>query len=307
VRISRPTRLAGPLAVAALVLLGPAVAEPSTAAAPSKDAAVSSTGKVLLPSQANALVRTAQRRGTNSYAGTLGQRSTVAPFSVIGSDDRSQVSPTTGSPARSTVLITRNGNLHCTGWMISADTLLTAGHCVYTGGSGGSWYTGLEFTPASDGGTAPYGTCQPAALWSLNGWVNDANTQYDAGIVKLDCTLGDTVGWYGMWWQTASLNNLSTTVLGYPGDKPATLWQSVDFVRATTTENIFYQNDSVGGMSGSPVYQFRGSGASYCTGQCAMAIHTNGVYGTGLTATNNSGTRITQTKFNTFIGIVNTP
>ena len=38
----------------------------------------------------------------------------------------------------------------------------------------------------------------------------------------------------------------------------------LDFVRATTAENIFYQNDTEGGMSGSPVFQSRGAGSSYC-------------------------------------------
>jgi glutamyl endopeptidase len=110
-----------------------------------------------------------------------------------------------------------------------------------------------------------------------------------------------------MWWQSASLTYLSTIIQGYPGDKPSTQWRSTDFVRASATENIYYQNDTVGGMSGSPVWQNRGSGASYCVGQCGMAIHTNGLYGGGLTASNNSGTRITQAKFNTFISIVNLP
>jgi glutamyl endopeptidase len=141
----------------------------------------------------------------------------------------------------------------------------------------------------------------------LNGWVNSRDTRYDAGIIKLNCTVGSTVGWFGMWWQSASLNGLSTTVQGYPGDKPSTQWRSRDFVRATETEKIYYQNDTVGGQSGSPVYQNRASGSSFCVGVCAMAIHTNGVGGSGFSASNNSGNRITQAKYNTFVSIINTP
>lgn len=285
------------------------VATTATAATLSPNALVSSTGAVITPADAALKVRPDQRSGTMSYTGK-GAASIAQPNdtdSIIGTDSRFRVTPTTSHPYRAVVLIERNGNLHCTGWFVSKDTLLTAGHCVHTGGSGGTWYTGLSFKPGSDGGTAPYGTCYSRGTWALNGWVNSGSTNYDAAIVKLNCTAGTSTGWFGMWWQSASLDGTFTRVSGYPGDKPKQLWMSYDQVRASATEKIYYQNDTVGGMSGSPVWLFRGSTAPYCTGACAMAIHTNGLYGTGLTATNNSGTRITQAKYNTFVSIINTP
>lgn len=218
-----------------------------------------------------------------------------------------RVTPTTSYPSRAIGLINRNGSLHCTGWLVSKDTILTAGHCVHTGGSGGTWYSGLTFRAGSDGNTAPYGTCSPRGTWALNGWVNSRDTRYDAAIIKLNCSVGNTVGWFGMWWQSASLNGLTTIVQGYPGDKPSTQWRSTDFVRATETEKIYYQNDTIGGQSGSPVYQNRAAGSSSCAGVCAMAIHTNGVGGSGFSATNNGGNRITQAKYNTYVSIINTP
>ncbi len=303
------------LAGSALVAATLAIAAPATAATDAKgslspNALVSSTGAVLTPTEAASLVSKAGLlNGTKASTGKLGGASGASTESIIGADNRFRVTPTTTYPYRANVLIERStGALHCTGWMVSKDTLLTAGHCVHTGGSSGTWYSGLRFKAGSDGGTAPYGTCLSRGTWALNGWVNSGSTNFDAAIVKLNCTVGNTVGWYGMWWQSASLNGFFTRVSGYPGDKAKQQWMSYDQVRATQTEKIYYQNDTIGGMSGSPVWQFRATGAAFCGGgPCAMAIHTQGTYGTGLNATNNSGTRITQAKFNTFVSIINLP
>ncbi|MEP6798899.1 MAG: trypsin-like serine protease [Lapillicoccus sp.] len=323
-RISRVRTVAvvvGALAVTGLGVTATASAAPAastsvkavgvtTDAALSPDALVSASGSVVTPQQGAASLAAHQGKGVQGSSPSLGAAGSTgaAPESIIGTDNRFRVNPTTSFPYRATVLILRNGNLHCTGWMISKDTLLTAGHCVHTGGSGGSWYSGLTFKPGSNGGTAPYGTLTSRGTWSLNGWVNSGSTEYDAAIIKLSRPVGNTVGWYGMWWQSAALDGLFSRVTGYPGDKPKQQWMSYDSVRASGTNNIYYQNDTVGGMSGSPVWQMRSSTAAFCAGgPCAMAIHTNGLYGTGLTASNNSGTRITEAKFNTFISIVNLP
>ncbi|MCC6304461.1 MAG: trypsin-like serine protease, partial [Rhodobacteraceae bacterium] len=59
-------------------------------------------------------------------------------------------------PNRAVGLITYQGRHHCTGWLISSNTVVTAGHCVHQGG-GGSWYdrTQMRFYPGRDGGAAP--------------------------------------------------------------------------------------------------------------------------------------------------------
>lgn len=266
------------------------------------DTLVSETGKVVTPTEAAAKV--AGERGRSGFVGQA-----RSPASIIGTDNRVRVTLTTSYPARAIVLINRNGNLHCTGWLVSKNTVLTAGHCVHTGGSTGTWYSGLTFRPGNDGNTAPYGTCSPRrnGVWALNGWLKSRDTRYDAGIIKLNCTVGNRVGWFGMWWQSATLDGLRTIVQGYPGDKPSTQWRAADFVRATEAEKIYYRNDTVGGQSGSPVWQNRSSGSAFCSGVCAMAIHTNGLTSSGFGRTNNSGTRITRAKYNTFVSIIKMP
>ncbi len=55
--------------------------------------------------------------------------------SILGFDDRFQVLNTSTFPERAVSLITYNGSSYCTGWLVSRDTLVTAGHCVHGGGT----------------------------------------------------------------------------------------------------------------------------------------------------------------------------
>jgi glutamyl endopeptidase len=206
--------------------------------------------------------------------------------SIIGPDNRVRVNPTTTFPARATVLITRvSGGVerqHCTGWMYSASLVLTAGHCVYNG----SFYTGLRFYPGYNGTTAPYGSCTATQLRASSGWISSRSADHDYGGAKLNCTIGDTVGWYGVYAQTASLNGTPTTIQGYGGDKNKQQWLSTDQIRTSNTLRLFYQNDTIGGNSGSAVATNRPSGSPGCSGWCSLAFHAYG-------GTQNSGARVT--------------
>jgi glutamyl endopeptidase len=212
-------------------------------------------------------------------------------------DGRVRVNPTTTYPFRANVAITRtfdNGLTYsewCTGWMYAPDMVATAGHCVHDG-SGGDWLAGndLRIVPARNGTLAPYGFCTVRRMHTVLGWSDDGKPAFDYGAITLNCTVGNTVGWYGWWWQTASLTGLSTTISGYPVDQAVgTQWRHADQVRVTQDRRIFYQNDTNNGQSGSAVYQNRAAGSAFCTGFCSMGIHAYGSNGT-----NNSGTRITE-------------
>jgi glutamyl endopeptidase len=241
------------------------------------------------PSETSALLA----KGT--ITAPLGQEST------IGTDTRTLVSPTTGYPASATVLIAFSAG-RCTGWLISANTVVTAGHCVHPGG-GGSYYPTSSYRvfPGRNGTACPYGSCTARWLASVNGWTVDRNDEYDYGAIRLNCTIGNTTGWYG-YFTAASLTGLPTIVNGYPGDKPLTQWRSADFVRLTDTRRVFHQNDTTGGESGAPVYYNR----TGC-GVCAMAVHTYGTYGGPPFSTNNHGTRITQEVFDNLTAWKNAP
>lgn len=222
--------------------------------------------------------------------------------SIIGPDNRVLVNPTTSFPARATTLVTFSAG-RCTGWLIGKDTVVTAGHCVHPGG-GGAFYPTASYRvyPGRNGGSSPYGSCTARWLASVIGWTVNGDDQYDYGVIKLNCSIGNTTGWYGLFWTTASLTGLPTIINGYPGDKPLTQWRANDLVRVTQARRVFYQNDTVGGVSGAPVYYNRAG-----CGQCSMAVHAYGVYGSPPFSTNNHGTRITQPVFNNLIAWRNAP
>lgn len=220
--------------------------------------------------------------------------------SIIGPDNRVRVTNTTVFPWRAVALITFTGG-RCTGWFYGPDVVATAGHCVHSGGAGGSWVTNVRVYPGRNGNVSPFGSCTAKRLYSVTGWVNAKDEKYDYGVVKLNCTAGNTVGWLGAWWQSASLNGISQTVTGYPGDKPLTQWRATGTVAATQTRQVFYKNDTVAGQSGAPVYQLRATGSSFCNGYCALAIHTSGLHGGSPHGTNNHGTRIVQDVLNNLI------
>jgi glutamyl endopeptidase len=232
----------------------------------------------------------------------------VGRETLLGDDIRSRFY-TTIYPHRAMGLISfsqAGANFRCTGWLISPNTVATAGHCVHTGGPNGSWSTNVVFYPGRDGVTSPYGSCTATTLFSVTGWTNSSLETTDYGAIKLNCNIGNTVGWFGWWWQTDSLNDEHAAIAGYPGDKPLDQWGSFGVITATETRQLFYFNDTVGGMSGSPVYQPDRRG-SFCQGVCAMAIHAYGTHGSGNHATQNHATRIVEAVSNNFFAWVAAP
>ena len=193
---------------------------------------------------------------------------------------------------------TPQGGARCTGWFINKNTIATAGHCVHrgSGGSGGFYSVGsYRIYPGYNGNFAPYGVCSAKRLSTVNGWANTGLDDYDYGAIKLATacnTKGNTTGWYG--YTTNVALNRTTTINGYPGDKPFTQWKSTDKVTVLQTRRVFYKNDTVGGMSGSAVV----APGPTCPANCAVAIHAYGTYGSAPFNTNNHGTRITSQVFN---------
>lgn len=206
---------------------------------------------------------------------------------VIGVDNRIQVNPTTTYPYRAVVHISSSIG-GCTGWLIGPRTVATAGHCVF---NNGAWATNVVVTPGRNGLVKPYGSSQAHRLFSVAGWVNSGNGNYDYGAIQLKKPLGDTVGWFGFRWTSASLQDTWARISGYPGDKPfGTQWRHQGYVN-NGTYRLFYSIDTFNGQSGAPVYQLNYPNC----GPCGIAIHTGG------TTSGNWGTRIRQPVFNNLL------
>ena len=199
----------------------------------------------------------------------------VAPEYIIGADNRVQVNPTTTYPARATVFIywTTPGSWHsCTGFLINANTVATAGHCVSPGN--GTWYPQQNYTvyAGKNGNTNPYGSCTVKWMGTTVGWKNSGDWNYDYAALKLNCTVGNTVGWYGYFWQSASLTGSAAYTRGYPGDKTfGTQWYTSDSITSSNSYVLKTNLDIYPGQSGSAVYRTTGYNGAACN-PCAMGV-----------------------------------
>ncbi len=169
--------------------------------------------------------------------------------------------------------------------MISADTLATAGHCVHKGSGGATGFYPIStyvLVPGANATAKPYGTCTARRLHTVKGWSENGSSNFDYAAIKLNCRVGNTTGWFGYYWQTATLTGTAATITGYPCDKPSgTQWTMSGSIASTSDRRVSYTIDTFGCQSGSPVWRVHPT-----FGRAGMAVHTNG------NSSANSGTRI---------------
>lgn len=231
----------------------------------------------------------------------------VAPAnaSIIGTDDRHQVPNTTANPYSAVVEITLGYDDAgrslgaCTGWLYASNMVATSAHCLYdsTVVAGGYFHTsGMKVWPGINGSTtsAPFGSCGVTASHVSAAFVSSypsyassgGDPRVDYGAIKLNCSVGNQTGLLNYGLQPTA--GYATRVVGYPSDKPVdTQWYSDDQVRTWDSYLLYYSNDTVKRMSGSPVMEWTG------TAWNVVAIHSRD-YDT----TYNQGPRITSTVSN---------
>jgi glutamyl endopeptidase len=250
-----------------------------------------------------------------------------AGAAVFGPDTRTPASPTTTYPASAIVRLMFNGG-QCTGFMISERTVATAGHCLHTG-PGGTWRPNITVYPGFDGTTAPFGGCAAVQLFAPVGWTGRANAPgggdpaYDYGAARLNCTIGNRTGWFGLGYPTGPATGSCTTTQGYPAERPGQ-WASDDAVRAEDANFLYVRHPFTRGQDGSPVFLSSPDPDGFSTSDwdelcpmppplvkpcpcppppppcdncpplTVMAILTTNPFGTGPSIANNIATRITQ-------------
>jgi glutamyl endopeptidase len=214
---------------------------------------------------------------------------------VIGTDERVQITGTKQYPWRlnSSLLITAADNSQWigTGWFISPRTLVTAGHCVYIKHSGvagrDGWVKKIQVMPGRNGTELPFGGITATEFWSVQGWGDQGQENYDYGAIILPAAFPEDLGFYAFGvFENERLLAATANIAGYPGDKPkGTQWYDNRQVGSVNPDKIFYAADTAGGQSGACVYVINGGN------RIGIAIHTYG----GNTA--NSGTRISSQVF----------
>ncbi len=221
--------------------------------------------------------------------------SNILTHSIIGRDDRIRVTDTTLYPYRAIVhlVIQFNGQevYGCTGALISKDTVFTAGHCVYNKKLGG-WAKNVIVTPGRNGNQAPYLPYSWTKLYSVSGWTDDRDSEFDYGAIKLNGSPGDYTGWLG--YRTTNVESpkgLLAVVPGYPCDKVGnekyTMWTDYGPIEGTSPRMLTYRMDTYGCQSGAPVYHEYSR-----TGVTIIATDTVG------SSSLNSGNRVTDDVFN---------
>lgn len=123
-----------------------------------------------------------------------------------------RINPTTVQPQRRVAHIADQGvagvagdSGECTGFLVDPNFLVTAGHCVNEGGHNGTrgrWYSGFVVTPAKNGGSNPYGSCKTIKRYTTVAWADHSDSRFDYGGLKLDCNIGNQVGWFGYYYST---------------------------------------------------------------------------------------------------------
>ena len=135
-----------------------------------------------------------------------------------------------------------------TGWLAHPNKLYTAGHCVYNHKRGG-WAKSIVVVPGKSGDSEPYGQYTASAIFTTSEWKNNESQRYDMGAIKLssNVTHNEFIN------PSIDYTNIGT-VSGYPTDKDNALYQyrMLDMV-ALKDGRYFYQIDTHGGQSGSPL------------------------------------------------------
>jgi V8-like Glu-specific endopeptidase len=178
--------------------------------------------------------------------------------------------------------------------MVSSFHFLTAGHCV-NAGAGGGWFSNFQVSPGQDAGSKWYGTAGWTTVRSYQGWTVSGDWDWDFALITLDRPVGTHVGWLGREWNgsDAYYDGLNLNTAGYPGDKPTgTMWYAYGPTDFATTNRLFFNGalDVWNGQSGSSMWRYDGTDR-YVNG--IITHHAGGGY-----PDHNSGTRMTETKFN---------
>lgn len=181
-----------------------------------------------------------------------------------------------------------------TGWFAGPRTVITAGHIVFDPVELGGWAREIMVIPGRNGDAKPpLGEVSSATFSTTDRWHEVQDPDFDYAAIHLGKNLGARAGHFGMGvLHDAELKNRLVNVSGYPitpGEGKSQYFHA-NRVKAVTARRLFYDIDTVGGQSGSPVWAYLdGSDDPVVVGIHAYGI---GAPPPGLLVVANSGPRI---------------
>jgi glutamyl endopeptidase len=180
-----------------------------------------------------------------------------------------------------------------TGWFAGPRTVITAGHCVFDPVELGGWAKKITVVPGRNVDQKPFQSASSASFSTTDRWQEAQDPDFDYGVIHLSSDLGASVGSFSVGvLPDAELKDRLVNVSGYPfqpGEGKAQYFHA-NRVKALTGRRLFYDIDTMGGQSGSPVWAYEdGSDVPV-----VVAIHAYGVGGvpTNLNVVANSGPRV---------------
>ncbi|MEO1031351.1 MAG: trypsin-like peptidase domain-containing protein [Bacteroidota bacterium] len=219
---------------------------------------------------------------------------------IIGQDDRKRISNTTSWPYRThghMVMKFPNNKVYIgSGTIINKRHVITAGHCIYSSRDGG-WAKSVMFYPAQNDNNLPYGGIPVVQLWSVKGWTEKNDRNWDFGMLRLNQDISKKTGHLGIiaYRDHRRLLRHRVNVTGYPGDKGGKqMWTHADVIKSTSAQRIIYNIDTMAGQSGSGVWSKFENHPPYHVCAIHTAGHTSG----------NGATRISIPLFDSIIKIL---
>ena len=210
-------------------------------------------------------------------------------YSIIGPrDSRVNEITTTTFPYNTLCHVERDfGNgrwAGCSGVLIGPQTVLTAGHCLFSHLLRRAPRRIRVIPGRRDRDTMPYGT-HAAVRWFVPvGYRRptrgaQAARNLDYGVIILGRAVPGIRTFMRLAAESSAIlervrSAKLVTVAGYPGDRPiGTLWRHTERLTRITPQRLFYTVDTCPGHSGSPVW-YRSRDGRHRT---IIAVHTSGV------------------------------
>jgi V8-like Glu-specific endopeptidase len=189
-----------------------------------------------------------------------------------------------------------HGNYVCSGVLVDAKHVLTAGHCLFSHQEE-IWADEITVVPAYDHGSAPFGEAKSYNFYSWTGWTQDQSHNHDMGMVLLEKPIGALTGWMGYGYRNSDYFFESNTFHNeaYPSEDPFDGQQmytrSGEYDEATTYI-LRFNRPSYGGASGSGAYRNDPD-----AGRIVYAVHSHTQTNSNTGAQRSGQTRITANKF----------
>ncbi len=177
---------------------------------------------------------------------------------LIGVYERTPVTNTSTYPYRAIAqleMVYADGTTgQGTGFMVSSNVMLTAGHCCMSRNNAA--VNSITVNLGRNGDSVVKVTTVSSYYVCANYNYFGDSVQDDYAILVLSEDVGDITGWFGLGYSTNSFfYNNEFAITGYPGDKTyGTMWKATGDIENCTTYELHYYMDMYPGQSGSPIY-----------------------------------------------------